>query len=115
MERRFYPYRWAALPGAVILTRIAIPSGIVGNLNRQSQLSLLYRLHKQEGGGTVGAVGDQLEALGLQIVGPEGAEDVRQPLRTVAQRKTAPVFDQPPGGGAQLLQRADTEIGFLLL
>ena len=106
MERRFYPYRWATLPGAVILTRIAILTEIVGNLNRQPWLSLLYPLHQQEGGGMARPVGDQIEALGLQIVGPEGAEDVRQPLRTVAQRKTAPVFYQPPGGGAQLRQGA---------
>lgn len=53
----------------------------------------------------LGTVRDQLHPFGLQAVGSEGAQDVCQPLRAVAQGKTTPVFHQPSGGGAQLLQR----------
>ena len=51
-----------------------------------------------------GGVGDQLQPLGLQPMGPQGTQYVAQPLRPVAQGEPPPVFQQPPGGGAQLLQ-----------
>ena len=64
----------------------------------------LDRLHQKEGRGMGGGVGDQLQPLGLQPMGPQGTQHVAQPLRPVAQGEPPPVFQQPPGGGAQLLQ-----------
>ena len=46
------------------------------------------------------------EPFRLQAVGPEGTDHIGQTFRPVAQGEAPPVFDDPSGGGAQIVQRA---------
>ena len=49
---------------------------------------------------------EQPEPLGLQPGGAEGGKEIAQTLRPVNEGKASPVFQQPPGGGAPVLQGA---------
>ena len=83
---------------------------VQGGQDLQPRPALPHRLHQDQRGRPVRPVGRQLEPFGLQPAGPQTAQQVGQPLRPVAQGKSAAVPGQAGGGAAQTFQAVPPSI-----